>query len=134
MSRKLITQCLLCYLQVCCIPAGYALSMSRAKVLCDIFYINYHPNIGQITRGTCMVLMQSYGEMNCDWLHIPITLMYIITPLLTSTKGARWPSGLECWLGLATGWSWPGSNPAAATSLRNIGKKIPFTLLCQCLS
>ena len=36
-------------------------------------------------------------------------------------KGTRWPSGLEHWLVLATGWSWPGSNSAAATSLRNFG-------------
>ena len=27
--------------------------------------------------------------------------------------GARWPSGLERWLGLAIGWSRPGSNPTA---------------------
>ena len=38
--------------------------------------------------------------------------------------GARWPSGLERWLGLATGWSWPGSNPAAATSLRNFANSV----------
>ena len=35
--------------------------------------------------------------------------------------GARWPSGLERWLGLVTGRSWPGSNAAAATSLQNFG-------------
>ena len=34
--------------------------------------------------------------------------------------GAWWPSGLR-WLGLATGRYRPGSNPAAATSLRNFG-------------
>ena len=38
--------------------------------------------------------------------------------------GAWWPSGLERWLGLATGWSWPGSNPAASTSLRNFGNSV----------
>ena len=38
--------------------------------------------------------------------------------------GAWWPSGLEGWLGMATGWSWPGSNPAAATSLRNFGNSV----------
>ena len=42
----------------------------------------------------------------------------------SSTRGAWWPSGLERWLGLATGWSWPGSNPAAATSLRNFGNSV----------
>ena len=29
--------------------------------------------------------MYSYGELNCDGLHILITFIYIITPLLTST-------------------------------------------------
>ena len=33
-------------------------------------------------------------------------------------------SGLERWLGRATGWSWPGLNPAAATSLRNFGNSV----------
>ena len=28
----------------------------------------------------------SYGELNCDRLHILITFIYIITPLLTSTQ------------------------------------------------
>ena len=31
------------------------------------------------------VLLESYGELNCDGLHILITLIYISTPLLTST-------------------------------------------------
>ena len=31
----------------------------------------------------------------------------------TPLKGARWLSGLERWLGMATGRSWPGSNPTA---------------------
>ena len=30
------------------------------------------------------VLMYSYGELNCDGLHILINLIYIISPLLTS--------------------------------------------------
>ena len=37
-------------------------------------------------------------------------------------KGARWPSGLEHWLGQATGLSRPGSNATAenfASELRN---------------
>ena len=33
-------------------------------------------------------------------------------------------SGLERWLGLATGLSRPGSNPAAATSLWNFGNSV----------
>ena len=43
----------------------------------------------------------------------------------TYYSGVRWPSG---WLGLATGWSWSGSNPAVATSLRNFGNSIYPTL------
>ena len=38
--------------------------------------------------------------------------------------GARWPSGLERWLVQATGLSWPGSNAAAVTSLRNFGNSV----------
>ena len=34
------------------------------------------------------------------------------------------PSGLERWLGQATGWSRLGSNPSAATSLRNFGNSV----------
>ncbi len=41
-----------------------------------------------------------------------------------TSKEARWPSGLERWLGLATGRSWPGSNPAAGTSLQNFGNPV----------
>ena len=40
------------------------------------------------------------------------------------SRGARWPSGLERWLRLATGRSQPGWNTAAATSLRNFGNSI----------
>ena len=39
-------------------------------------------------------------------------------------RGARWPSGLERWLGVATGRSRSGSNPAAVTSLRNFGNSV----------
>ena len=35
-----------------------------------------------------------------------------------------WLSGLEHWLGLATVWSWPGSNPAVLTSLRDFGNSV----------
>ena len=38
--------------------------------------------------------------------------------------GGQCPSGLERWLELATGRSRPGSNPAAATSLRNFGNSV----------
>ena len=49
-------------------------------------------------------------------------------------KGARWPSGLECWLGMATGHSRPGSSPTSVKTFRFGTLAIPFTLLCQCLS
>ena len=39
-------------------------------------------------------------------------------------KGAQCPSWLERWVGLATGRSRPGSNPAVATSLRNFGNSV----------
>ena len=44
------------------------------------------------------VLTYSYGELNCDRLHILITFIYIITPLLTSTHKpvlARDPSSYK---------------------------------------
>ena len=43
---------------------------------------------------------------------------------------ARWPSGLERWLALATGRCGSGSNPTA----ENFASELPFTPLCQCLS
>ena len=40
-------------------------------------------------------------------------------------RGARWPSGLERWLGLATGRSRPGVRiPLRKTSLRNFGNSV----------
>ena len=48
--------------------------------------------------------------------------------------GARWPSGLEHWLGMATGHSRPGSNPTSVKTFRCGTLAIPFTPLCQCLS
>ena len=42
-----------------------------------------------------------------------------------SGGGARWSSGLECWLGLATGRFRPGSNPTAENfSLQNFGNSV----------
>ena len=46
----------------------------------------------------------------------------------------RWPSGLERWLGMATGHSRPGSSPTSVKTFRFGTLAIPFTLLCQCLS
>ena len=45
-------------------------------------------------------------------------------------------SGLERWLGIATGHSRPGSNPTSVKTFRFGTLAIPFrpTLLCQCLS
>ena len=44
---------------------------------------------------------------------------------LTGSQGARWPSGLERWLGLATGRSRPDSNPTSQNfSLRNFGNSV----------
>ena len=48
--------------------------------------------------------------------------------------GAQWPSGLERWLGMATGHSRPGSNPTSVKTFRFGTLAIPFTPLCQCLS
>ena len=52
--------------------------------------------------------------------------------LYTLVKGARWPSGLERWLGMATGHSRPSSNPTSVqtfrfgknVSLRNFGNSV----------
>ena len=49
-------------------------------------------------------------------------------------RGARWPSGLQRWLGMATGHSRPGSNPTSVKTFRFGTLAIPFTLLCECLS
>ena len=81
------------------------IKLIASNVLCTIFDINYHPNIGhrryKHARGICIsryVGPYSYGELNCDRLHILITFIfdiYIITPLLTSTHKpvlARAPS------------------------------------------
>ena len=79
------------------------IKLIHAKVLCTIFDINYHPNIAHINMHGASVLVlyvgpYSYGELNyCDRLHILITFIYIITPLLTSTHKpvlARAPSSL----------------------------------------
>ena len=44
-------------------------------------------------------------------------------------QGARWPSGVERWLGLVTRWSCLGSNPNEVTLLRNFGNSV-YTALC----
>ena len=49
-------------------------------------------------------------------------------------RGARWPSGLEHWLGWRPDSSQPGSNPTAVKTFRFVTLAIPFTPLCQCLS
>ena len=49
-------------------------------------------------------------------------------------SGARWPSGLEHWLGMATGQTRSGSNPTSVKTFRFGTLAIPFTPLCQCLS
>ena len=51
-----------------------------------------------------------------------------------TSNGARWPSGLERWLGMATGHSRPGSNPTSVKTVRFGTLAIPFTSLCQCIS
>ena len=48
--------------------------------------------------------------------------------------GARWPSGLERWLGMATGHSRLGSNPTSVKTFCFGTLAIPFILICQCLS
>ena len=53
---------------------------------------------------------------------------------LFSVIGARWPSGLERWLGMAPGHFRPGSNPTSVKTFRFGTLAIPFTPLCQCLS
>ena len=54
--------------------------------------------IREVKRNVCRCITYSYGELNCDGLHILITFIYIITPLLTSTYKpglARDPSSLK---------------------------------------
>ena len=51
----------------------------------------------------------SYGELNCDGLHILITFIYIITPLLTSTHKPVLARYASSWLLLRVA---PKSNKA----------------------
>ena len=46
--------------------------------------------------------------------------------LTTGNRGARWPSGLERWLGMATGQFWTGVEPHFGKnfSLRNFGNSV----------
>ena len=59
---------------------------------------------------------------------------------MVRVRAAQWPSGLERWLGLATGRSRPGSNPTAenfASELWQFWELWQFCLyptVCQCLS
>ena len=69
------------------------IKLIHAKALCTIFDINDHPNIAHINMQGASVLLvlyvgpYSYGELNyCDRLHILITFIYIITPLLRPTS------------------------------------------------
>ena len=76
------------------------IKLIHAKVLCTIWHKlppKHRPY--KHARGICIspyVGPYSYGELNyCDRLHILITFIYIITPLLTSTHKpvlARAPS------------------------------------------
>ena len=68
-------ECLLIrYTRICCIPIAYALSTSRAMILCSIFDINYHPNIGQINRqrthvgglGLVVTTSTNYSRVHTD--------------------------------------------------------------------
>ena len=83
--------------RVCRRVAFETIKLIDADVLCTIFDINYHPNIAQINMQghlhVPIVLTYSYGELNCVRLHILITFIYIITPLLTSTHKPvlAWP-------------------------------------------
>ena len=62
------------------------------------------------------------------WLAtIYITAEYIeaFKEMVAEWVGKRWPSGLERWLGLATGRPRPGSNPTSENvSLRNFGNSV----------
>ena len=50
--------------------------------------------------------------------------------LITVRRGARWPSGLERWLEMATGHSQPGSNPTSVKTFHFGGTlAVPFTSL-----
>ena len=71
------------------------------------------------------VLLASYSVQG-KLQNIPF-IMYVLRTVV------RWPSGLEHWLGLATGWSRPSLNPTAATYFRFGTLAILFTPLCQCL-
>ena len=46
-------------------------------------------------------------------MYRPIDVLGAIQAVGWASPGAWWPSGLERWLGLATGRSRPGSNPTA---------------------
>ena len=76
-----------------------AIKLIDAKVLCAQFDINDYLNIAH-AKGICIIRYidpYSYGELNCDRLHILITFIYSITPLLTSTHKtvlARAPSSV----------------------------------------
>ena len=56
---------------------------------------------------------------------VRLTILIDIDIVILGFRGGRWPSGLERWLGLATGRSRPGSNPTSENvSLRNFGNSI----------
>ena len=69
-----------CFVDNLVLPSGRSISIIVVSLLIRIVLIIYY-----------------YGELNCDGLHILITFMYSITPLLTSTHKpvlARDPSSI----------------------------------------
>ena len=94
------------------------------KVCCTYLRIG-QCTIQSIIISPLVFLRCHLADTFCDWLIVPPT---------GSSRGARWPSGLERWLGMATGHSRPGSNPTSVKTFRFGTLAIPFTHLCQCLS
>ena len=80
-----------------------------------ISFINTEDMIVSSTDWYCVLIeLQGIGHFFHPWVFASWAWLW----------AALWRSGLECWLGLATRRSRPGSKPAAATSLWNFGKSV----------
>ena len=79
-----------------------------------------------MTLGFCSIVV--FVSFLCNLFY-----WYCSAPVIMHHVGARWPSGLERWLGMATGHSQP-SNTTSVKTFRFGTLAIPFTPICQCLS
>ena len=99
----------------------------------QLLLIFFHPSAPYVMTGHTSALT----NFTLRSLRTPLSFQIVSTvafsalPVLALMR-ARWPSGLQCGTGDRVVL---GSNPAAATSLRNFGNSVYHaTPLCQCLS